>query len=102
MKAGSRWCSTVDTTEVVVVKSPAEPVTLECGGAPMVPQGEAPSGGNGTVDPAHAGGTLLGKRYVDDGDLGLEVLCTKAGPGSLSVGGRPLVQKEAKPLPSSD
>ena len=39
----------------------------------------------GAVDPARADGTLLGKRYVHDA-AGLEVLCTKAGDGSLSVG----------------
>ena len=54
----------------------------------------------GAVAPAHAGGTLLGKRYTDDGAL--EVLCTKAGEGSLSIGDTPLVLKEAKPLPASD
>ena len=31
------------------------------------------------------GGTQLGKRYADE-ELGLEVLCTKAGEGSISVG----------------
>jgi len=49
----------------------------------------------------HRRGTLLGKRYAD-GDTGLELLCTKAGEGSLSLGGTPLALKEAKPLPSSD
>jgi hypothetical protein len=42
----------------------------------------------------------MGKRYVDDGDA--EVLVTKAGAGSLSVGSTPLALKEAKPLPASD
>jgi hypothetical protein len=46
-------------------------------------------------------GTLLGKRYADEA-IGLEVLCTKAGQGSLSVGDTALAVKEAKPLPSSD
>jgi hypothetical protein len=46
-------------------------------------------------------GSLLGKRYVD-ADGHLEVLCTKAGSGTLSVGDAPLALKEAKPLPSSD
>ena len=46
-------------------------------------------------------GTKLGKRYVDDsGDL--ELLCTKAGDGSLATGGVLLKLKEAKKLPSSD
>ena len=42
----------------------------------------------------------MGKRYVDDG--GAEVLVTKAGAGTLSVGEAPLMLKEAKPLPASD
>ena len=33
---------------------------------------------------------------------GAEVLVTKAGAGSLSVGATPLALKEAKPLPASD
>jgi hypothetical protein len=44
---------------------------------------------------------LLGKRYVHEA-AGLEVLCTKAGDGSLTVAGELLPQKDAKPLPSSD
>ncbi|MDT5067852.1 MAG: hypothetical protein QOK02_4007, partial [Mycobacterium sp.] len=47
-----------------------------------------------------ADGTKMGKRYVDEGDA--EVLVTKAGAGSLSVGATALVIKEAKPLPASD
>ena len=43
----------------------------------------------------------MGKRFADE-DLGLEVLCTKPGAGSLSVGGTLLQVKGAKPLPSSD
>ena len=47
------------------------------------------------------GGTQLGKRYSDD-ELGLELLCTKAGEGSISVGETILAVKGAKPLPASD
>ncbi len=46
-------------------------------------------------------GTLMGKRYVDADDT-VEILCTKPGAGTLSMGDQPLVLKEAKPLPSSD
>lgn len=66
----------------------------------MVPVGIAPSAGL-TADPARSAGTLLGKRYTDVA-TGIEVLCTKAGTGTLSLDGRPLDLKEAKPLPSSD
>ena len=44
---------------------------------------------------------LLGKRYADD-ELGLELLCTQGGAGTLTVGEQPLLVKGAKPLPSSD
>jgi hypothetical protein len=60
---------------------------------------ERPAGG--TVDPAHSGGTQMGKRFADP-DSGIEVLATKGGAGSLSLDGQPLALKDAKPLPSSD
>jgi hypothetical protein len=44
---------------------------------------------------------LIGKRYVD-GSGTLEVLCTKPGASSLSVGDEPLTVASAKALPSSD
>jgi len=53
------------------------------------------------LDPALAGGTLLGKRYYA-ADSGLEVLCTKGGQGSLSSNGEPLTVQAPKKLPSSD
>ena len=59
------------------------------------PEGEA------AIDASAAEGTKLGKRYVSDaGDL--ELLCTKAGDGSLGLEGVLLKLKEAKKLPSSD
>ncbi len=97
---GSRWRSAVDTTEVVVVRAPKEGTTIECGGLEMVPTG-AEGGTSGSVHPDYADGTQLGKRYVDE-EAGLELLCTKAGEGSLAVDGRTLQLKEAKPLPASD
>ena len=53
------------------------------------------------VDPAFAEGTKMGKRYVDAAGI-LELLCVKAGQGSLAVDGVALQTKDAKPLPSSD
>lgn len=100
LRPGSRLRSVVDATEVVVVKAPAGPVDLRCGGHPMVPLG-SDGGAGAPPSPDHAGSTLLGKRYVD-ADQALEVLCTKPGDGSLSVGDEPLQIKEAKPLPASD
>lgn len=99
LQAGARLRSVVCGAEVVVVKAPGGEVDLRCGGAPMVPTGEdAPEGAS--VQSGFDGGTLLGKRY-SDGDQ-LELLCSKAGDGSLSVGSELLEVKGAKPLPASD
>jgi hypothetical protein len=100
LKPGSRWRSAVDETEVIAVRAGSDPIDLRCGGQPMVPI-DAKRGDGASPDPMHSDGTQLGKRYADE-ELGLEVLCTKAGDGSLSIGDEPLLLKDAKPLPSSD
>ena len=100
LKPGSRWRSAVCDAEIVIVKPPKAAVSLECGGRPVQPHSQAREAGL-APSPDHTGGTLLGKRYVDD-ETGLEALCSKTGAGSLSVDGRPLGLKEAKKLPSSD
>ena len=98
LKPGTRLKSATDTTEVVVVRAGGDDIDLRCGGSPM---------GTDAADPAATpaagfdGGTAVGKRY-ESTEAGLEVLCTKAGPGSLSIGDTVLNLKEAKPLPSSD
>jgi hypothetical protein len=100
LSPGTRLRSVTDTTEVVVVRVGAEEVDLCCGGTAMAPQGtDVPSGGSPAAGLDE--GTKVGKRY-EDTEAGLEVLCTKAGPGSLSIGARAMTQKDAKPLPSSD
>jgi hypothetical protein len=98
---GTRLRSTVDTTEVVVVTAPPEDIDLRCGGRPMVFITQEATTIDGPVDPCYGGGALLGKRYRHD-ELGVELLCTKGGEGSLAVGEEPLLVKSAKPLPSSD
>jgi hypothetical protein len=100
LKPGLRLASRVCSTEIIVVKAPSGSVDLRCGGQAMVPKGDASAGGD-AIDPAHADGTQIGKRYADDA-VGIEVLCTKAGEGSLSIGDERLHLKVAKPLPSSD
>jgi len=98
-KAGTRFASVVDTTQVIVVRPSSGAADLRCGGHAMVPLGdETPVPAALVADEI---GTQLGKRYVDE-ESGLEVLCTKAGPGSLAIGDRRLTIKGAKPLPSSD
>ncbi len=96
MKPGTKLKSAVCDTEVMVIKG--TDAVVECGGAPMV---EEKTGDGGTVDAAFAEGTQMGKRYVDEEGT-VELLCVKAGKGSLSIGGVALTTKEAKTLPSSD
>jgi hypothetical protein len=100
LRPGQKLRSAVCDAQVVVVKAPADDVELGCGGAPLLDDGqEADSAA--VLDPSLGEGPLLGKRYADD-DLRLELLCTRAGTGALTVDGRPLLVKGAKPLPSSD
>lgn len=100
LKPGGRFKSAVCDTQVMVVKAPAGEHELCCGGVPMLAAtAAAPDGA--TPDPAHAGETLIGKRYVNE-DESLELLCTKGGKGSLSLGATALEVKQAKQLPSSD
>ena len=92
--------SAVDTTELVVVQAPEDEIDVRCGGAPMLAAGTE-ADGSATLNPAFSEGSLLGKRYAD-ADAGIELLCTKAGEGSLSLGETPILVKDAKALPSSD
>ncbi len=97
LRPGEQLASTVCSTRVVVVKAPAGPLDIACGGAPMAPAA--------TVAPVKpAGGdqaTLLGKRYVDAEET-VELLCTSAGAGELTCGGIAMTVKAAKALPASD
>lgn len=99
IKNGTRLQSQVCDTQVIVVRSADSLDDLRAGGVAVIPlDGEKDPGA--TLDPAFADGNAMGKRYVDDN--GAEVLVTKAGKGTLSVGTTPLSLKEAKPLPASD
>ena len=100
LKPGARLKSAVCNSEVIVIRGSLPAVDLRCGGVPMLSAGDAPLS-VATLDPAHAGGTLIGKRYVDASDR-VEVLCTKGGEGSLTLDGEPLKVKQAKALPASD
>jgi len=99
LKTGAQLRSSCSDTEVIVIKAPAGDVDLLCGGHPMIPKTATPEGGE--VDPKHEGPTLMGKRYAND-DIGIEILCTKPGLGSLSIGPEDIPQKAAKALPASD
>lgn len=97
LSAGKRLKSAVCTTEIMVIAAPDGDVDLCCGGSAMS-DGET---NGGAVAPDHADGTAIGKRYVNE-DGSLEVLCVKAGDGSLSVGAAALNVKDAKKLPKTD
>ena len=96
MKPGTKLKSAACDTEVMVIKG--SNIVVDCGGKPMSDtKPDAPA----DLDPAFAEGTSMGKRYVN-ADGSVELLCVKAGKGSLSIGGTPLQIKDSKPLPSSD
>lgn len=100
LRPGQKLHSAVCDAQVVVVRAPGADVELACGGAPVLEEGaEAPAGV--ALDPSLGDALLIGKRYADD-ELGLELLCTRSGEGALTVDGRPLGLKGAKPLPASD
>jgi hypothetical protein len=96
MKPGTKLKSAVCDTEVMVIRG--NNIAPECGGMPM---SETRSGEPKAMDPAFASGTKIGKRYVDAAGT-CELLCVKAGRGTLAAGGVALLVKDAKPLPSSD
>lgn len=99
LKNGTRLQSQVCDTQIIVVRAADSLDDLRAGGVPMIPIGTEKSSGF-KLERAFSEGTLMGKRYVDED--GAEVLVTKAGAGTLSVGETPLTIKEAKPLPASD
>lgn len=99
LRPGMRLRSTVCDTEVVVVRAPKASVELCCGGHPMsTDAGVEPAG---DAELSVRGGPQLGKRYEHEAS-GLELLCTKAGDGALTVAGEAVPMKAAKALPSSD
>jgi hypothetical protein len=99
LKPGLRLRSQVGETEMVVIKGSGDH-ELACGGVAVVPLGEPVAEG---VEMASGqdGAALMGKRYTDAADS-VEILCTKPGPGALSLDGQPLEVKSAKALPASD
>jgi hypothetical protein len=100
LKPGSRWKSAVGDIGVVVVPPPKAEASLECGGYPVIPHAEAKPEGKAIAE-GFTNGSQAGKRYADE-ETGMEVLCTKIGQGTLTIGSRPIGAKEAKKLPASD
>ena len=103
VKNGTRLQSQVCDTQVIVIRTGESLDDLRAGGVPMVPVGSQQNSAmpaNVAADPTLCTGNVMGKRYVDDS--GAEVLVTKTGLGTLTIGLTPLGIKEAKPLPASD
>ncbi len=100
LKPGNRFKSAVCETQIMVVRGGTGEIDLRCGGVPVIAMDAAPPGG-AAPDPAFAQGSLTGKRYIDAAEQ-IELLCTKGGDGSLSIGSVALGIKQAKALPSSD
>lgn len=97
LAVGTQLFSDKSSCEVIIVRASKVDDPVVCAGAPMTTTAPAdprpaPSGSNSI---------LLGKRYTDEAS-GIELLCTKAGDGPLSIGGRELTVKSPNPLPSSD
>jgi hypothetical protein len=98
LASGKRLRSKVGDTEIIVVRSPATHVELSCGGQLMTASLATAAAATTSSD---ENDTVLGKRYVDT-ETGLEVLCTKPGPGVLTADGRQLTIKAPTALPASD
>lgn len=99
LKTGARLKSAVCDGEIMVVAAPAGDIEITCGGAAMLASGD--DAAKVDVNPDHAVGIVIGKRYITE-DEGLEVLCVKAGEGSLAVAGNLLLLKDTKKLPKTD
>jgi hypothetical protein len=97
-KPGQRLKSRICATEVMIIKYVGV-AEISCGGVQMASANEAVK--QGKAKSGFMKGTQMGKRYIND-DGSIELLCIKAGAGSLAVDGVALAVKKAKPLPSSD
>ncbi len=98
LKPGTKLSSTVCKAQIMVLRAPAQELSVSCGGAPMQIGDPADLG---EIDADLSGGTLVGKRYTD-ADESMEFLCTRGGEGTLQVEGFVIDIKAAKKLPSSD
>jgi hypothetical protein len=86
---------------VVVIRCDDTEIDLRCGNEAMTPVGEAVNGTRAEAAEGPSSGCQTGKRY-EDTTLGIELLCTRGGPGELSIDGRVLVIKPPRQLPASD
>jgi hypothetical protein len=101
LRVGQTLTSTADTTTVIVIKAGTGYEFVTCGGVAMVSEPTTAAGPTAVPLPGHTTGTELGRRY-ETADGTVELLCTKAGTGSLAVNDVPMTIKAAKALPASD
>ena len=98
LRPGLTLHSPTSTAQFVVIWGADGDFDLRCAGAPL--SADRP----GATAPAASGTAPVlaaGKRYSDEGGL-VELLCTKAGAGPLTLAGTELDVRAAKALPSSD
>ncbi|CAM2808804.1 PAAR domain-containing protein [Prescottella defluvii] len=96
LRVGARLRSVTSAAELIVIRIPAQDVDLRCDGVAMVTPEAA-----GAPEGVTSGEIQLGKRYcTEDGTV--ELLCTKPGSGTLTVGDQPLGVKAPKAMPASD
>jgi hypothetical protein len=100
-RPGQVLASTVDSTTVIVVRTSGAEIDLTCAGVEMWDPRCGDACPAGEADPAQLDGTQMGKRYADE-QIGLELLCTKPGQGTIAVNGVPLTLVGPKLLPASD
>lgn len=100
LKPGTRLFGAACSTELIVIRAPADAVDLRIGGHAALARAADRAEGLDVSTPADAA-SALGKRYVNAGGT-LEVLCTKPGAGAIAVGEELCALKDSKPLPSSD
>jgi hypothetical protein len=100
-KPGTKLRCSSCPTEVVVIRGPEKDVSLTCGEGPLV--GDADAAMASIQNEAHSGDAkvLLGKRYAS-AEVGIELLCAKAGVGPLACDGIELEVRAPQALPSSD
>jgi hypothetical protein len=92
LSIGAVLRSRLSPAEVVAVRAADPSAVVELSGQPM--SAEGPPGLDGRV--RLTGQLTVGRRYVHE-PSGLELLCVRAGPGELTVGGEPLTLKATQP-----
>jgi hypothetical protein len=81
LRAGVRLKSSVDTTEVLVVRASAAPSIVRCGGEPMLAVADA----SPSEPTDSAAGVRPGQWLRSEGPVDFEVLVLRGGSHSLSI-----------------